>query len=493
MRNLFLKLLTLLFVIPFIGCEESGSKQIILQEPQVPQAPIEVPAPKIPNNPNFIDLELLGDSILLDLNTLSDVERQNTRYLIACNEFNRGNTEMEGYFNAANKFINSISTESTLESVTAVGPVDCAFRIDLRDYGLTFTEWEKIASYLLLQFIDDSIRGQQIRFLTQTNYPYVYASDIAVTTLNADALTQNGLYYELIEQPFLLADFFASLGVDPQREFDDEEAVLSAFSQSQIALGKTRSVQVLEADEFFVVTTYDSALSGQDDHFQNPFPIEAAQAQGVLRSDKVFNFNAQEHIYFLPNGMLGFRLNGSDANGGAAELVAPNDVVINTDASARRLDPTIFIGSCYACHSGAKPMLEFRDQLASHIRFNSNFDALEKELGTVFFNETVMEGRLRQVDQEAKNALGKLNIREDRDGIHDKLIYPLRAEQNADQVCGYLLLETNDCLRRLAGTQISSQVFGNLLNGNTVSLAVLVNNFEQLVIDLGAYRDDDLQ
>ena len=481
-------------LIAFLFLLTGGCKQdegvVVLQEPsqQVPQAPVVTPPINIPDDPKFIDLAILDDSMLLDLNTLSDIERINTRYLVSCNEFNRGNTDMKGFLAGANKFINSISTESTLESPVAIGPVNCIFRIDLRDYGISFQEWSKISSKLLLQFVDDSTRGQQIRFLTQTNTPYVFSSDIAVTTLNADALSQNGLYYELIEQPIGIDAFFDSLGVNVQREFDDEEAVLAGFVGKQIAFGKTRGIQVLEADEFYVVTTFDSALSNQDDHFQNPFPEEAARAQGVNQSNKVFEFDAQEHIYFLDNGMLAFRLNGS---GGNAELFAPNNVVINTDASARQLDPTIFIGSCYTCHSG-EPMLKFNDQLADHIKFNSAFDAQEKKLGAVFFNSTVMEGRLRGVDAEHRDALRKLNITESKDSIHDKLIYPIRSEQNADQVCGYLNIETNDCLRRLAGTQQSSQVFGNLLNGNTVSLAVLTNNFEQLVEDLGAYEDEEL-
>jgi len=484
-----LSVFTLFLALLVTGCGPDGTKIYESRTPGVPTQPVPVPPPNIPNTkPNFVDLELLDDMILLDLNTLNDVERINTRYMVSCNEYNAGVKDMAPYLAATSKFMNSISTEATLQPVIPVGIAECLFRVDLRDYAITFDEWRKLERLLLIDFVDQSTRGQQIRFLTNTNKPYVFGSDSAVTSLGADILAQNGLYYDLIDQPIKLADFFASLGVNVQREFDDEEAVLGAFSQSQIALGKTRGIQALETDFGFVMTSFDSGLAAQDSHFQNPFTLESARAKGVNRSNKIFNFNAQEHIFHLPNGMLGFRLNGAN---GDAQLAAPVDVVINLDATGQQLDPTIYVGSCYACHSG-EPLLKFRDQLANHIASTANFDALEKDLGRVFFKDSVMEARLRVSDTVHKESLSKIGVSESRDGIHQNLIYPLRKEQNAVQVAGYLTLPKDIFLQRLAGSGQSSQIFGNLISGGTVSLAVLSANFNQLVEDVGAYKDDEL-
>jgi hypothetical protein len=468
-----------------LGCQE---KEVKVVERQIPSGPINVPPPNVPENPDFISLDILEDSILLDLNTLSDIERLNARYLVSCGDYNQGIRDLRSTESATNKAVNSISTESVLENVKPVPPGNCLYRLDLRDYGLTSGEWAGIGKRLLLRFVSDSSRGQQIQFLTQSLQPYVINADFAVTTLGADALTaNNGLYYALIEQPFQLADFFDSIGADIQRQADQEELIMAGFSQSQIALGKSRGVQVAEADEFYVMTSYDSSLSETDDHFQNPFTLEIAQAQGLRRSNKIFRFNAQEHIYFLPNGMMAYRLNGG---AGTAEVVAPNDVVINTLAAQRQLDPTINIGSCMGCHF--EPTIRFNDQLRRHISSNSAFNALEKELGEVFFDAVRMEATLRTINQEHQDGLRKLGVVGAKDPVHENLIFPIRSEQNAEQVCGHLLIPTNICLQRIRGSAQSSQIFGNLLNGGTVSLAILSQNFNQLVIDTQAFRDGSL-
>jgi hypothetical protein len=477
--------LILFLLLTVLACQ---GKETVIQERQIPGPQRNLPAPSVPDRVDFMSLDILEDSILLDLNTLSDVERINSRYFVNCGEYNAGERDMRAFQAAANKMINSLSTESSLEAVKPIAPTGCLSRIDLRDYGLTTSEWKSIANNLLLRFISESSRGQQIQFLTQALQPYVFTNDFAVTSLGADALTSsNGLYYKLLEQPFQLDDFFRDIGADPQRSADDEETILSAFSGSIIALGKTRSLQLIEDDNSHVITSFDSSLDQADDHFQNPFTLEVALAQGLRRTNKIFNFNAQEHIYFLDNGMLGYRLNGA---AGTQEFVAPNNVVINNLAAARQLDPTIHIGSCMGCHF--EPMIQFRDQLNQHIATNPAFNALEKELGQVFFNSGRAEGVTRSINQEHQEALRKIGASSSIDQVHEKLIFPLRVEQGADQVCGYLLLPRNTCLQRIRGSAISSQVFGNLLNGNTVSLAVLSQNFNQLVIDTQAFRDGSL-
>jgi len=478
--------LMFLLIIFFAACKPD--KEIIIEERSIPGPNPNLPAPNVPDQIEFMSLDILEDSILLDLNTLSDVERLNSRYFVNCGEFNAGERDMSEFIAAANKMINSLSTEQRLEVVKPVGPTNCLYRIDLRDYGLTSGEWRSVGRRLLLQFVTESSRGQQIQFLTQALQPYVFTNDFATTAMGADALTaDNGLYYQLIEQPFGLNDFFKSIDADVQGEVDAEQAVFAAFSQSQIALGKTREIQFIEDNESYLITTYDSSLDQADDHFQNPFTFELANAQGLRRSNKIFNFNAQEHIYLLPNGMLGYRLNGA---AGTAEFVAPNNVVINTLSSARQIDPTVNIGSCSGCHF--EPTIQFRDQMKEHIANNPSFNALEKELGEVFFNRERAEGIIRTINQEYGEALRKLGASNSVDQIHSKLIFPLRTEQNADQVCGYLLLPVDECLQRIRGSALSSQVFGNLLNGNTVSLAVLSANFQQLVIDTQAFKDGSL-
>jgi len=476
-----------------LGCSPNNQEVVVEDARQIPNGPITTPPPlNVPDNPDNIGLEILEDQILLDLNTLSDNDRLNARYLVGCNYYNEGQKDLSDIRAGIDVGINSISTETQLERVAAIGVGSCIYRVDIDSYGITRGEWQKIEGELLLDFVTESVRGQQIQFLTQALKPYVFASDFFTTTTQADALTvNNGLYYDLVEQPAKLADFFASIGVNVQAEFDAEDAVLAGFSASQIALQKTRSIQVLESDDGFVITTYDSALSDTDSHFVNPFPKEATIAQGVRRSNKIFKFTAQEHIYNLPNGMLGYRLNGA---AGIAETVAPNDVVINLNATASGLDPSIFLGNCAHCHSTLNPMIQFTDQLSSHISNQGAFDALEKELSDVFFNQTIMEGRLRRVESEYQDSLRRLGASDpgDQDSLGKNMITPFRQEMDANQVAGYLLMPLQTFVQRLRGSNLSSQIFGNLLSGGTVGLGVLSANFDQLVEDVGAYKDTSL-
>ena len=488
-----MKFIAILVMVSLLGCSPDNQEVVVEDARRIPSGPIATPPPlDVPDNPENVDLDILEDQILLDLNTLSDNDRLNARYLVACNFYNEGSRSLNDVQAGVDVGMNSISTETQLERVAAIGAGSCIYRVDIDSYGITRGEWQKIEGELLLDFVTESIRGQQIQFLTQALKPYVFASDFFTTVTQADALTvNNGLYYDLVEQPAQLVAFFASLGVNVQAEFDDENAVLAGFSQSQIALQKTRSIQTLESDDGFVITTYDSALSDQDSHFLNPFPHEAAVAQGVNRSDKVFEFAAQEHIYNLPNGMLGYRLNGSSGN---AETFAPNDVVINLNATASGLDPTIFIGSCANCHSTLNPMLQFTDQIAQHIVNQGAFDALEKELADVFFNPSVMEGRLRRVVSEYQDSLRRLGASDpgDQDSLGKNIITPFRQEMDANQVAGFLLMPLPTFVQRLRGSNDSSQIFGNLLSGGTVGLGVLSANFDQLVEDVGAYKDTSL-
>ena len=482
-----------------VGCGRDPDVEV-RRGPQIPQGPVAVPPPVNPgDNPEVVDLNILESEILLDLATLSDNDRLNTRYLVGCNFYNEGLRDLRDIQSGVDVGINSISTESQLERVSPIGVGNCIYRIDLDSYGITRTEWKKISGLLLLDFISISTRNQQIQFLTQALKPYVFASDFFTTTTQADALTVgkgNNIYYDLIEQEPYLVDFYAQLGVVVQDEFDDESAVMAGFSQSQIALQKSRSILVMEANDGFVITTYDTSLAAQDSHFQNPFPIEAALAQGVIRSDKIFGANtgfAQEHIFNLPNGMLGYRLN-ADTNGGIFATEAPNDVVVNLNATQEGLDSTIFIGSCANCHSVVNPILQFTDRLKNHILTTGAFDALEKELADVFFNQVIMEGRTRRIASEYQASLQRLGAADsgDQDSLGKNIINPLRKEMGASQVAGYLLMPTNIFLERLAGSNASSQIFGSLISGGTVGLGVLSPNFNQLVEDVGAYKDNSL-
>ena len=475
------------------ACGPLKKKTEVVVPPGVPQAPVEVPPPNIPLNPQFIDLPILEDSILLDLNTLSDVEQLNARYLNACPAYNQGARDMGERESASNKLLNSVSPLRRLGVVTPIPPADCVFRFDKRDFDITQGEWVRIEKARLLKYIPLSQRGQQIQFLTQTLVPYVLVRDLAVTVKGADALThENWLYYDLINQPRDFAEFYRSIGADLQRQADNEELLVAARSQSNIALAKTRGMVLGESDDGFVAISHDSTLQDQQSHFEDPFIFEIAVAGGFLRTQKIYEEAAQETIYTLPNGMTAYRLSlGRDelnGIGGEAITFAGTEVVFNSLAAARQLDPVIYIGSCISCHMA--PLIPFQDQGNPHIQRTAAFDALEKNLGTVYFDGVRIQGRINSINQIHQNVSRQIKVNNfNTDLVHDKFIFPLRAESNAEGVCSYLHIPLATCLDKIAGSLISSQQFGNILNGGTVSLATLSQNFEQLTLDTAAYDD----
>ena len=295
------------------------------------------------------------------------------------------------------------------------------------------------------------------------------------------------MYYDLIDQANTTNQFLADLGTDLQDLVNTEGDILySGFSQSQIALGKTRLIVFAESDDGWVMGTYDTQLGG-DDLFQNPFSLELIQFNGVLQSNKLFKHDAQEFIAAQSNGLFGnFRLNNALGNdGGFAEVEAPTNVVINVN---NRIDASIRPIDCNGCHF-SQIAIPFSDQIGAFILRNSNFDQNEKLLAQRFFKFDEMQAIIGDINRRNRSALDELVINGNEDPITEVIAKPFRNEMNLSQVAAFTFLTPEEFSERLGGTAISAQVFGNLLNGGTVSLATLSDNFETLSIELNLFQD----
>lgn len=475
-----------------ISCTESHEHElppptVIYEKPTEP-----IPDPRPAPSVGFQTLDTIEDSILLDLQTLdSDAERRDARYLVGCDRANLGQNLSE-YQQGINRGINQLSTDRELYPVTAIGPGNCIYRIELSEIGWTKSDWETLSKNDILFFVSNTIRNRNIQFLTQTQRPYLYGSSAMVTAFEGDAVAdkKGAVYYTLVNQDMNTVKFLAQQGVDRQVEVNDEEALFSGFSQSQIALGKTRMIAVFESREGSCISTYDTILGG-DDLFTNPFTVElqrAGQINGNINTNKVFKHNAQEHICTLPNGLFGlYRLND---NADLAQVVAPTNVVINTEGA--RIDPSIRIGDCSNCHYKDGAAIPFKDQLKNHIIGNTAFNQNEKRLAQIFFRFDQVTARIDQLNKEHARAMQVLGITAGIDPLWNVVAKPLRSEMSIEQVAALTWLDTQTFRDRLAGSAKSSQVFGNLLGGGTVSLATLSANFKNLVEELAIYEDNNL-
>lgn len=487
------------------GCK--GESKVIKVGGNFPEPTSNIPPLRDPPRPGFVSLDLIEDQMLLDvLSIQSQTDRLNSRYLVGCDVYNIGTESLVDVEQGANKFINSISTESRVERVVPIGNTDCAFRIDTDDYGLNelvtyngdsipgrlnrgtrLTKWQLLERVDVLFVVSESARNQNLQFQTQSLRPYVFLNSIAVSALEGDDVADRGcnVYCELVNQPRDKASFFSSLGVNVQQEYDDEAALYEANSLSQIAIGKSRGYEILDSDDGWVWSSFDSTLGADKDHFETPFKLEAALASGRRVSNKIFLQDAGERFYSLDNECLGFRLeNGA----GLAEVVAPATVVNHTKNATARIDVQIRIGDCVGCHK--RGPIPFVGQIRDHVLGNSSFNAAEKDIVRVFSDPVQIGATILEIESDyLQNCLEPLGIDSSKDPITESITLPFRAQLGAAKLCSYTFLDTPECLERLRGTDKSSQVFGNILNGGTVSLPTFVNGFPDFVEEMGVFKD----
>lgn len=384
-----------------------------------------------------------------------------------------------------------LSTERLLAYGTPIDSTGSLVRINLGDFGVTRSLWQKFERENLVGFIPEDTRGITLRYLTQTNQPLVFATSFALTALGGDLLSvNNGLYYDFLRQPSDLDEFFFSIGVDIQNDVDNSKYHCAGGGNSRIALSKHRLVCIVDtARNGFLMTTYDTSLSNQDNLFANPFTKEMARAGNIERSKRIFGAEAQEHIYSLDNGLLvGYRLNGLLT--GAAEVIAPTEVVIDVESAAVSLPVDIMIGSCAGCHH-TTAAIAFNDGVGRAIEQSGAFGPLEKEIGMIVYRNDAFQAKLATANRQHTQALAEIGVSTlEQDPVTRGLMWRLRGELDVNTVASYTFLTVDDFKKKLAGTNRSKLIFGDLLNpGGTVQLADLVRNFDTLVEELLLFQD----
>ena len=476
----------LVLIVMAVGCSKKsdieGPRPIYYPEPTGTPPPLSTPP-----RPGFVTFDRMEESAVIDAQALgSQDERENAFYLAACERYNQGE-DLTEYEQGVNLGLNRLSNERFTSKVVPVGSSGCLFRADQDDYSLSDKDWMLIEKNTILDFETETTRGDQLQFLTQKRKPIIFGVEL-LAFFEGDEVADKGgqVYYNLVNQANNTTDFLAQQGINFQNEVDDEDALFSGFSQSQIALGKTRLITLLESTNGNCLGTFDTALGG-DDLFQNPFNLELTQAGGVLQSNRLFNHAASEWICALPNGLWGlWRLNNAADN---AEVEAPTNIVTNVNNAA--IDAAIRIGDCNGCHY-ASVAIPFSDQIGAHIRNNAQFDQNEKRLGSVFFKYDRISAIIDDINRRNNAALQELGVTAERDPLTQTIFKPFRAEMNLAQIAAFTFLTPEEFSVRLRGTQLSSQAFGSLLNGGTVSLATLNLNFKTLVAELGLYADNEL-
>jgi len=471
------------------GCQQPVNKTVQVEVP-VPQLPIEPAPPVEPGKPGFLRFDEIEQYADRDIKTLNATDRSRTRYLLTCDLYDQGIKDLSNVLAGINKGINMVSTERLIAYVNTIDEdVGCVHRINLDDIGMTNEEWQKFERSNVLPFISNSVRGRTLRALTGTNQPMVYASSFFLTVMQADQVSiGNQLYYDLTEQPLNDTEFLAKLGIDLQKEFNEESPACAAGGKSQIALGKPRLICILDTTaDGFLMFTGDVSLAKNDSIQQNPFFKNMALIPGFA-TNKVFNFVASEWIFSLPNGLMtGYRLSNA---GGTAEVIAPTNVVIDIEQAGKGLPPDITLGACSNCHHQESGIF-FRDEVFSIVQNNGNFNAAEKALADTFYRADKFQAKRAVANREHTDALKRIGVSTfAEDPVVTELIQPLRGELTLDKVAGKVFLEPDEFRIRLAGTNLSKVLFGALLEpGGVVAISDFSRGFRTLADELRLFRD----
>ena len=459
-----------------VGCGDKKAKEKIIDNGIPAPGPVtDIPGP-IPAPQGFVSFEAFESEILADLTGLNSAQQLNARYLTVCDQLNANSlTDLDR--RAVEKGINSISSEITIEPGVWIGTNKCTLRIDLRDYGLDSSKWRVIEAYDPLKFESFTDRGILIKQLSQARRPWIHGSNFLETALVNEA------YYQLMDIPEDLPSFLNSLGCDLQGDFDEfnEDLFLMGVRQSRIALQKNRMILLTECQNGSFSSTYDTVLENVTSVGRslsiNPFPLEA-------RDNATFAHDAQEFIFVMENGFLGFALFNA---AGLRENFAPTNIV--TDTSRAPIDPTIRNArSCYSCH--ANGYIEARDFMAAHVRGNPNFNANQVQKAEAYFGrEQGMLAAMRQANARFARNLQVLNINPAIEDPINVLTDKIRKEMVIDQLAGMLFMRADQLRQLLPQSPGALLAIGQILSGGTINFQDLILVKDILIQDLNLFQE----
>ena len=440
--------------------------------------------------PGFVRFDQQEEVMLEALNGLSEFDRLQTRFIMCSDQFNAdGIDAVKGCKDGVTKALNSISQEISLDEPKAIGPASSIMQVNLKDFGLTPSKWRLIEAADPFKFTSETVRGKTLQFLTQTVRPFINGSNFAETALVK-------AYYGIEEVPVSFKAFQASIGVNLQQDFDNRDSDLVVFGMNESVIAANRQYRlIVRAKGTFgalwcTQDTNDVAqapvnIEGQLVNLKNvleaPFPLEA-------RSKKTAVSDAGECIYVKKNGMLGFALFNA---AGIRQDFAPTNIVQDTASASRGLSSTITNArACYRCH--ATGFIPLKDSIGPHIAANTGFNAIDKQLGRLFFKPAAVGAAFFKKDNaDYAKAQADIQVDNPTEDSVNALTDKLRLEQDINQVAGMLGITAEELRVGLQSSTDASAVIGTLLQpSGKVNLQALIDGLPILIKDMNLFKDD---
>ena len=415
----------------------------------------------------FVSMESVIESIVLDLKKVRNRDRQFVRYYTLTHLYNAGETEdaLGNYRIALSKLVNSLSWERDIVNPVTIDKNKTVLRLDLRDYGWDKAIWRKITEL----------------YPYAINYPYKSYEELCslataeIPFLRADWFISTAalppLYHEILDLPDTDLALEKKLNVDVNRNLRDSpgrRVWRSGFLKSGVSKFN-RIVERHTSPYGAYWKSYDfDSNRGQKNIFQNPLGFEHAGG---------------EIIFNLPNGLQAYLL--AESNGKRIDE-APVNIVFSTQGN----DPIIRNGlSCMACHTAG--MKEFKDrteELRLAIQTTEFDDASEKEYALALYTDANTMNRMVQKDidvfgRAVSELGGVIGGREPIALLTDRYEEALEAKHTAAEVG----LPENEFIKKLRNHELLKGTgLNTLAAGGSVARETWEELFPLVVTSLGA-------
>jgi hypothetical protein len=423
-----------------------------------------------------LDENYIRSNILEDLRSQQDINRADSRYLVASHQFNEtlGQYPESLVINSLNKGVNSISLS---EDIRKLGPIDSKqtiFRIDLEAFGRTKGDWELITAADPFQIVDNTTDGQLIRALTRSNQPWLHADNFLNTALSPQ------IYNKLMRIPANANLFYKILGVDRVQQYRDKEVRFVGFSDSPISNTNRRLIRYNTSDNGFLWVsndTDDNDLPGVLQANLFGFPLSPDTGGSVQ-----FAHRAEEWIFELENGLIGFAL--YDFPNQLRQELAPVTIVRQNGP----FDAEISNGrDCMRCHN---KILAKQDQVReSSIQGDFAFDDLQR-IKDFYQPQGVNNALFAKDNAEFSKALASLDIDVNGDDPVNALTDRHRQNFGIDQAAAFFFLTPEDFKERLRTSDVKSQI-PQLLSGGSITLNDLIIATPDIIREFELFEDRD--
>lgn len=410
-----------------------------------------------------------------DLDRADRRARRFRRYfsLIPLANAGAGADELSTYRNALAKLINSLSWHPRITAPVPVDPHGLLLRIDLRDYLLDATSWNRLLADYPYGILHDTGVGRAVLVATGTRMPVVRADWFVATASRAP------LYYDLLQMPTNLGELERQLRVDAALNLQQDRVARAGFNGS----GISRNNRLLERHDAMngaYWRSYDFEAVPQNLLERNLLVPDRrnlfAYPLGPGGAETNFRHAGGEVIFHLPNGLHGYMLvnaRNERINKG------PTDIV----SDPKRPDRAVEAGlSCMNCH--ATGILQKDDQIREHVKKNARaFSAADRELIEALHPPAA---RLRALMEEDSHrfqaAVARTGNRTTAAEVIMTMTLRFEADVDLPTLAAELGVAPPSLMPHLGATETLARNLGALrLPGGTVSRQVEIASFGELV------------